>query len=58
VSTDAVERTVTTARHGAGLGIPVPGDGSGNGLHVGKAKWATGEKEGEWAGRRELAQKV
>jgi hypothetical protein len=30
----------------------------GNGLHVGNAKWAGGEKDGEWAGRRELAQKV
>jgi hypothetical protein len=29
-----------------------------NGLHAGKAKWAIGEKEGEWAGRRVLAQKV
>jgi hypothetical protein len=27
-------------------------------MHVGKAKWAAGEKEGEWVGRRELAQKV
>jgi hypothetical protein len=45
-------------RRGAGHRIAVPGDGPGNGLHVGKAKWATGEKEGEWAGRRELAQKV
>jgi hypothetical protein len=32
--------------------------GCGYGLHVGKAKWAAGEKEREWAGRRELAQKV
>jgi hypothetical protein len=45
-------------RHGAGQGIPVLGDGPGNGLHVGKAKCAAGEKEGEWAGRTESAQKV
>jgi hypothetical protein len=55
VAADAVGRTVTTARrpgrHGAGQGIPVPGDGPKNGLHVGKAKWAAGEKEGEWARR-------
>jgi hypothetical protein len=64
VAADAVGRTVTMAWHGgrgrcgAGKGIPGPGDGLGNGLHVGKAKWAAGEKEGDWAGRRKLAQKV
>jgi hypothetical protein len=45
-------------RRGARQWIPIPGDGPGNGLRVGKAKWAAGEKEGEWVGRRELAQKV
>jgi hypothetical protein len=33
-------------RRGTGQGIPVPGDGPRNGLHVGKAKSAAGEKRG------------